>query len=182
MLEAGQLVMRTPLTPLALDYPGVGSVRCWTIGSPEAITLHRHAPGLRSNRNVVIAPDATIAALQDLSGAIREGGLDLAQAAMLVAAAPPTPLSMPATPGPPGLFAWARGRSGGRATTVAASPRAPFASAYAGAGAMLGAAAAIFAAGGLPSGAFSVEDVVTPDTYFDLYGRISGQRVAVEVV
>ena len=47
-----------PLQPVELDYPGIGRVRTYTVGHPEAVTLPRNMPGVQTSMNVMSGPVA----------------------------------------------------------------------------------------------------------------------------
>jgi saccharopine dehydrogenase (NAD+, L-lysine-forming) len=46
-----------PLQPVDLRYPGIGPVRTYTVGHPEAVTLPRYLDGIVTSMNVMSGPD-----------------------------------------------------------------------------------------------------------------------------
>ncbi len=69
----GKLMDEPPLRALHLDVPGIGTVDLWTIGHPEAVTLPRTWPELRTCVNAFHAPRLHVAVVQALSWGIHHG-------------------------------------------------------------------------------------------------------------
>lgn len=164
-----------PLQPVQLDFPGLGRKRCWTIGHPEAVTLPRRWPGLRTCLNVLHAPRWHVAATRALAGAIDRGWITLPRAAAwaerLEGGAPDDGHWQRALADPtalPPLFALAEGEKDGRPTTVAAIPRgAPPGGMGAATGVPLALALPFVAAGRLHQpGVHPPEAALDPEAFF----------------
>jgi hypothetical protein len=123
MIHNGQMVEVDPLCRVEFDYPRVGKVKGWTIGSPEAMTLQFGRPTVQSNMNLMFADDATVTALQQLATMVRANALSITQAAEMVAAASAAPDNGGNRSRLPRLFGWAQGLNDGQTASVAAELR-----------------------------------------------------------
>lgn len=133
--DGGKPAERSPLEPVTLDYPGLGTGTAYTVGHPEPVTLPGTRSIARSSACVMVVRPTTAAYLMTLRDDIDRGKLSLEQAA----AAIDTPtaghsarsaLRRPWLRGPgalPAFFALATGSRDGRPHTVGArliaSPR-----------------------------------------------------------
>lgn len=72
-LTDGELADTAPLQRLELDYPGAGPGPVWTVGHPEAVTLHRAYPGLRRARNVMVISERVAAELARSAATVERG-------------------------------------------------------------------------------------------------------------
>lgn len=180
----GEMVDRRPLEAVELSYPGVGPVTGYTVGSPEAVTLHRRRPEVQSNVNLMVAPASVVKSLRQLRDAVDGGTLSLEDAASLLAepevddAGPSrsgTGDQGAATPAPPTLFAVAHGTCEGDRLTVAASLSGPMPGGHAAAGSVLGLAPGWLGAGLLGGpGVRPFEETLAPKDYFDALAPLFG--------
>jgi len=125
----GRMMDEPPLRPLHLDVPGIGAVDLWTIGHPEAVTLPRTFPELRTCVNAFHAPRLHVAAVQALSWGI-DHGLSERRAARWaeVLEGPPVPAhaqrkAVSAGRRLPPVFAYAEGLKNGQPARVSATIR-----------------------------------------------------------
>lgn len=178
-----QLVDETPLQALALDYPGIGPITAWTVGSPEAVTLQATFPGVVLCVNVMCAPTDTIEGLRGLADMVRSGNLALDDAANLLRGAATAPA--PAEPDQAlRLFALATGVRGEVNAAVGAHLRDWPSGDYTLAGAALGAAARLWLDGLLNhAGAVSIERAVSVPDYLNALAASAGiPRSRAEIV
>jgi hypothetical protein len=183
LVRDGQLVDEMPLQPMTLDYPGVGPIAAWTIGSPEAVTLQGTFPGVVLCVNLVRAPADSIEGLRGLAEMVRSGNLAFNDAADLLRGAATAP--SPAEPDQaPRLFALAEGVRGGRTVVVGAHLRDWPSGDYTMAGAALGAAARLRVDGLLSHlGAASIENAVSAPDYLSALAAAAGvPRSQAEIV
>jgi len=72
-----------PVRKIVLDYPGIGRRAAWSIGHPEAITLPRFFPGLRTSRNLMVTGGFNIILLRIVGALVNTGLLSIEKAARL---------------------------------------------------------------------------------------------------
>ena len=77
----GRLVKASPLSPVTLDYPGLGSGTAVTVGHPEPVTLHRSLGVEGRAANLMLVKRTTAPFLDSLRRDIDAGELDLEGAA-----------------------------------------------------------------------------------------------------
>lgn len=77
----GIAVEERPVQATHLTLPGFGSGKVWTIGHPEAVTLPRTFPTLRTSLNVMHAPTTDVLGIRLLTALIDRSWVDLRQAA-----------------------------------------------------------------------------------------------------
>ena len=80
-VEEGALVEMSPLRVVKVDYPGIGSVVCHSVGHPEPITFMNSMAGLRYSLNLMDLPRALIAAVSRVAKRVDQGELSVSQAA-----------------------------------------------------------------------------------------------------
>lgn len=73
-----------PVTPVELDFPGIGLVSSYTMGHPEPITLPRRYPELRRSLNVQAGPTWLMELLRDTGRAYAEGRVSLQEGAEIL--------------------------------------------------------------------------------------------------
>jgi len=117
-----------PLEPRQLDYPGLGPLRLWTIGHPEAVTLPRTYPDLDRSLNLMFASRFTLFGTRLLSGLVTRGWFTEQRAAWWAERLESAPVdpdreeqlkTLKKKGGPPPLFALARGEKDGRPASAA---------------------------------------------------------------
>ena len=168
-----------PVRKIPVDYPGIGRRTSWSIGHPEAITLPRYFPDLKTSRNLMVTSGANIFGLWIVGVLVNTGLLSIEKAARIaekiegtgVGRTPGDFIREAQSKGPlrlPPLFALAEGEKNGRpasaAVTVTGAP----------AGGMGGATGVPLAAGlamfreGLAPGVFSPEGIIDPEKFLDV--------------
>ena len=159
-----------PLQPVELDYPGIGRVRTYTVGHPEAVTLPRNMPGVQTSMNVMSGPDwlfdhARVVAAEYDSGAITlaEGALRLGQATPPAERGARDPLAS--------VWALAQGRRGGQPMAVSVQPTAmPPGKMGGGTGAAAAVGLELLRRGSITEpGVHAPEEVIDPNEFFSLY-------------
>ncbi len=128
VVEDGQLVERTPLAPVTLDYPGLGKGTGYSLGHPEPITLRERVPVRGRSANLMLLKPSTGTFLESLRDDIDNGKLTIEAAAGEVlkpgfARQTKSVLRSLGRSGHgalPPFFAWARGERDGRPKTVGA--------------------------------------------------------------
>ena len=168
-----------PVRKIPIDYPGIGRRTAWSIGHPEAITLPRYFPDLKTSRNLMVTSSANILGLWMVGALVNIGLLSIEKAARIAekiegtggGRTPADFIREAKSSGPlrlPPLFALAEGEKDGRpasaAVTVIGAP----------AGGMGGATGVPLAAGlamfreGLAPGVFSPEGIIDPEKFLDV--------------
>jgi saccharopine dehydrogenase-like NADP-dependent oxidoreductase len=125
--DEGRYTEIRPLESRTLDYPGLGPVRLWTIGHPEAVTLPHTYPHLHRSLNLMFASRFTLFGTRVLSSLVTRGWFSEERAAWWaerLERAPVDPdrteqLRALAKGGPPPLFALAVGERDGRPASAA---------------------------------------------------------------
>jgi lysine 6-dehydrogenase len=123
VLTDGALADAAPLQPLTVDVPGIGSGTVWTVGHPEAVTLHRAYPQLRRSRNGMVVTPAVVAELRRAAADVAGGAsIERAAAALTVRFRRLDPVRAREGAPPFGmLFALATGTRSGSPARVAAA-------------------------------------------------------------
>jgi hypothetical protein len=181
LLRHGAMVLEKPLQELPFKHPKMGESVAYTIGSPEAITLHRREPACQLNANLMFAGTGTIGHLISLADNVRAGALSLDDAARYLASPDPTyePIDEPIIGD---LLGWASGLKNGQRIAVAAELVAFPRRSYASAGVALGLAADFHPKAAMcPPGAYSIEDVLQPLDYLNALANELGGEARVEV-
>jgi saccharopine dehydrogenase-like NADP-dependent oxidoreductase len=168
-----------PVRRVMVNYPGIGLRSSWSIGHPEAITLPRYFPGLKTSRNLMVTTLSNVVALWIVGALVNSGILSIEKAARIAEKVEGTGVGR--TPGDfireaktggklrlPPLFALAEGEKNGQpasvAVTVAGAP----------AGGMGGATGVPLAAGlslfqkKVKPGVYAPEGVIDPVTFLDV--------------
>jgi len=65
--ENGKYRDTRPVFPVDLDYPGMGMRRAYTIGHPEAVTIPRYYPTLKTSMNVFTTSKTTVMEIKALA-------------------------------------------------------------------------------------------------------------------
>ena len=128
VMRDGQPTNERPIQRLHLAVPGFGSGPVWTIGHPEAVTLPRTFPSLRTSLNVMHAPHSHVLGIRALAGLIDAGLVDIRRAARWAEAlegTPPDPVKLSEAARNrqrlPPLFAVAQGVLNDRPQTITAA-------------------------------------------------------------
>jgi len=116
-----------PLEPRDVDYPGLGPLRLWTIGHPEAVTLPRTYPDLQRSLNLMFASRFNLFGTRVLSSLVTRGWFTERRAAWWAERLEAAPVEADREEqlravkkgGPPPLFALARGEKDGRPASAA---------------------------------------------------------------
>ena len=181
VFEDGRYADAKPMREIAFDYPGIGRVRGWTMGHPEAVTFPRYFKELRTARVLMTTTRTNLAALRILGRLIDAGVLSIDRAAGWIErlegvgkpAKTPADFVSEAVGGAeknlPPLFAVARGVRHGTPASVAATLISAPASGMGGAtGVPLATALAVVRPErGSKHGVFAPEAIVEPDAFFN---------------
>lgn len=169
----GESKLVKPLQRREIAFPGWGRISAWTVGHPEAVTLPRTVPGLRSCVNVMTGSnEKTFLGLKLLQGLVDTRVLSLREAARELERSdtPADRARRKPLKNLPGLFGWAEGLKDGRPTASAAWLRGLPAGGMGGStGVPLGLALHLFAGEAHPrAGVLTPEEAIDPDWFFDL--------------
>ncbi|MER7986159.1 saccharopine dehydrogenase NADP-binding domain-containing protein [Streptomyces noursei] len=162
----------TPLQPVELDYPGLGRVRGFTVGHPEAVTLPRHLPGLTTCLNITSGPDWLFDHARSVAADFDAQTLTLAEGAHRLEN-PPRPAER--APRDPLGQVWtvAVGTRNGRRVAVSAQPTAmPPGKMGGGTGVALAVGLELLCRGRITEpGVHAPEGVIDPSDFFTLYAE-----------
>ncbi|MBN1472735.1 MAG: saccharopine dehydrogenase NADP-binding domain-containing protein [Syntrophaceae bacterium] len=180
LFENGKYIDAAPISPVDLDFPGIGIRRVYTIGHPESVTFPRYYQALKTSKNVFIISRLNLVGLKLIAWMVNHGFLSVESAAGIAekiegpAKSGRTNEKMLAefsrekNPKLPPLFALAAGMRKGRpATSVCAVLSAP-------PGGMGGATGVPLAIGAMmilkkvvtEYGVFAPEGIIDPDMFF----------------
>lgn len=112
-----------PLERVELDYPGVGPVRTYSVGHPEAVTLPRWLPQVETSLNVMSGPEWIFDHARAVAAEYDAGTISLAEGALKLED-PPRPAERSPRDPLPVMWALARGERGGQEVAVSVQPRA----------------------------------------------------------
>lgn len=115
-----------PLQKIELDYPGIGPVRTYTVGHPEAVTLPRQLTGVVTSMNVMSGPDWLFDHARRVAAAYDAGSITLREGAAQLENVPRPPKSDGPRDPLGSVWALARGQRDGRTIAVSVQPRADF--------------------------------------------------------
>ena len=82
--ENGEYTACKPLQRIDIDYPGIGSAECYSVGHPEPLTLPRYYPAIRKSYNLMNMPGYVIYALKTAAEKVDKEGYSLVQACRLL--------------------------------------------------------------------------------------------------
>jgi len=176
--ESGLQALVKPLQGRQIAFPEYGTLKVWTVGHPEAVTLPRALPELKACVNVMTGSDEkTFTGLKLLQGLVDAKILSLREAARELETSGDGPSTRRPRKALPGLFGWASGRRDGRATITAAWLRALPVGGMGGATSVPLALALNLFAGVRPApphGVLTPEEAIDPDWFFDLVAPYCG--------
>ncbi|HYC80399.1 MAG TPA: saccharopine dehydrogenase NADP-binding domain-containing protein [Solirubrobacterales bacterium] len=168
-----------PLQPVEFDYPGIGPVRTYTVGHPEAVTLPRYVDGIVTSMNVMSGPEWLFEYARTVAADYEAGKITLAEGALQLENPP-----QPAERGPrdPLASAWAlaRGERDGKPLAISVeSPAKPRGKMGGGTGASLAIGLELLRRGEIAEvGVNAPEGVIDPDAFFPLYGKLGDPEVS----
>ena len=185
VLRQGRFIDTTPLEHSVIDFPGLGNLDVWSLGHPEAVTLVRRFPQLQNCYNGMLGIDDIVADLRQVAGAVAGGDLSVDEAARLLAGeggreARQARLAEKDRAEVPGALAFASGyRNGQPATAGAYINHRP----AGGMATITGIPHALFLPllqrGSIEDvGVFAPEQVIEPDTFFELLDPFCGPQGA----
>jgi saccharopine dehydrogenase-like NADP-dependent oxidoreductase len=168
-----------PVRKVMVNYPGIGLRPSWSIGHPEAITLPRYFPGVKTSRNLMVTSLSNVVALWIVGGLVNVGFLSIEKAARIAEKVEGTGVGR--TPGDfirevrsggklrlPPIFALAEGEKNGRPASVAVTVSGAPAGGMGGAtGVPLAAGLSLFRKNTKP-GVFAPEGIFDPMTFLDV--------------
>ncbi|GAB3857657.1 saccharopine dehydrogenase NADP-binding domain-containing protein [Nocardioides maradonensis] len=171
----------TPLQPVEFDYPGLGRVRGYTVGHPEAVTLPRYLEGLTTSINITSGPGWIFEHAADVAAAYDAGTITLAEGAHQLEN-PPRPATK--APRDPLGQVWtvAIGTRDGQRTAVSVSPTAmPEGKMGGGTGVALAVGMELLLRGRITEpGVNAPEGAIDPNDFFALYAELSVPATAPE--
>lgn len=165
----GVLTQAAPNQPITINYPGFGPVHARTMGHPEAVTLPRQFPSVRSSCTVMTADPWFFTQLDSIVKSLDAGDIGYEEAAAAIVnkrVQAANDLANPPDPHGPGLWAWARNDATAVGAVITSTPP----------GGMAG-STAIPAAVGLQllaqgkvtaRGVVTPEEAVDPTAFFDV--------------
>lgn len=185
VLRQGRLIDADPLEHSVIDFPGLGDLDVWSLGHPEAVTLVRRFPQLQTCYNGMLGIDDIVADLRQVASAVAMGHLSVDDAARLLAGeggreARQARLAEKDRADVPGALAFASGyRNGQPATAGAYINHRP----AGGMATITGIPHALFLPllqrGSIKDvGVFAPEQVIEPDTFFELLDPFCGPQGA----
>lgn len=159
-----------PLEPVSLDYPGLGRVKAYTVGHPEAITLPRYVDGVTRSTNLTSGPEWIFDHVRNVAAAYTAGEVGLAEGARQLDD-PPVPADL--GPRDPLSQCWAAayGLRDGHRTAVAVEPTAvPRGKMGGGTGVPLAIGLELLRRGRITrAGVHAPEGAIEPDDFFALF-------------
>ncbi|MEW6076952.1 MAG: saccharopine dehydrogenase NADP-binding domain-containing protein [Thermodesulfobacteriota bacterium] len=167
-----------PVRKVMVNYPGIGLRPSWSIGHPEAITLPRYFPKLKTSRNLMVTSRLNIIALRVVGAMVNTGLLSIEAAARIAEKVEGTGVGR--TPDDfiretkeggklrlPPIFALAEGEKNGRPASVAVTVSGAPAGGMGGAtGVPLAAGLSLFQKEVKP-GVYAPEGIVEPRAFLD---------------
>lgn len=112
-----------PLERIELEYPGIGPVRTYTVGHPEAITLPRTLDEIETSLNVMSGPEWIFDNVRAVAAEYDAGAISLGEGALRLED-PPRPAERAPRDPLPVMWALARGERDGQEVAVSVQPRA----------------------------------------------------------
>ncbi len=168
----------TPLEPVEFDYPGLGRVRGFTVGHPEAVTLPRYVAGLTTALNITSGPDWIFDHARTVAAEFDAGAVSLAEGAHQLEN-PPRPAER--APRDPLGQVWtvAVGTRAGRRTAVSVQPKAmPPGKMGGGTGVALAVGLELLNRGKITTtGVNAPEGAIDPEDFFALYAEFAEPAV-----
>jgi hypothetical protein len=163
----------TPMLPVDFEYPGIGRVRGYTVGHPEAVTLPRSISGLTTAMNVTSGPAWIFDHARTVADAYGSGQITLKEGADRLAHAP-RPEGAPPTKDPLGsVWALARGERGSETVSVSVGLRSsPAGKMGEGTGSALAVGLELLRRGRITSvGVHAPEGAIDPIEFFEIYAQ-----------
>ncbi len=177
--EGGRPAQVDAVSPVHLDFPGIGPVVAYTMGHPEPITLPRTYPHLTRSLNLQSGPAWLLDLLREVGREVGEGRLTTRQGMERIARHP-----RPADKGPrdplPVEWSLAIGTKDGESRSVAAFPLHFHPARMGGnTGVPLGIGVELLRRGSLlDTGVHAPESVVPPREFFDLLAPLTDGSLA----
>jgi saccharopine dehydrogenase-like NADP-dependent oxidoreductase len=165
----GKISEVPPLQAVDLNYPGIGPVRTYTVGHPEAVTLPRYLKGVTRSLNVMSGPEWLFENVRAVAADYDAGRITLAEGALRLEN-PPRPAARAPRDPLPVMWALARGQRAGQAWAVSAQPRlSPPGKMGGNTGVPLAIGLELLRRGSIDRpGVHAPEGVIDPDEFFDL--------------
>lgn len=161
-----------PLRPVDFEYPGIGPVRAYTVGHPEALTLPRNVPGIVTSMNVMSGPDWLFDHARTVAAAYDAGTITLAEGARQLENFTPPARRAPRDP-LAAVWALARGERDGKPMSISVQPHAvPPGKMGGGTGAALAIGLELLRRGAITTpGVHAPESTIDPADFFALYAQ-----------
>jgi saccharopine dehydrogenase-like NADP-dependent oxidoreductase len=159
-----------PLQPVDLDYPGIGAVRTYTVGHPEAVTLPRYIDGIVTSMNVMSGPEWIFDHARTVAAAYDAGTLSLAEGARQLEDHPAPPAQRGPRDPLSSVWALARGRRDGQPLAVSVQPASRLPGKMGATGTALAIGLELLRRRGITRpGVHAPEGVIDPEAFFELY-------------
>ena len=174
-----------PLLPVDFEYPGVGPVRGYTVGHPEAVTLPLNLPGVATAMNLTSGPAWVLEHARSVAAAYDAGRITLEEGAEKLDHAP-RPEGAQSSRDPLGsVWAMARGQRGGETVSVSVAPRSmPPGKMGEGTGSALAVGLELLRRGQITEvGVHAPEVAIDPEAFFEIYAQfVENPMPATELV
>jgi Saccharopine dehydrogenase NADP binding domain len=171
LMRNGHFIDEEPLLRESIALPNGSELIGYTIGSPESVTLPIGNNNVRVSLNLALMSESTAEKLRTLAGAVREGSFSAPDASNLLNQGSAEEDEQSAH-GSPQICAIAIGTKNGLRMSVQTYLSAWPEHDYSIAGTALGLAPKMLAEGVFGcSGAYSIEAVISPETYLDDLAR-----------
>jgi saccharopine dehydrogenase-like NADP-dependent oxidoreductase len=160
-----------PVIPVDFEYPGIGPVRGYTVGHPEAVTLPRNIAGVITAMNVNSGPAWLFENARSVADSYGAGHITLQEGAGLLAHAQ-RPEGAPSSRDPlSAVWALARGTRGEETVSVSVSLRSPAVGKMGGGtGSALAVGLELLRRGAITEvGVHAPEAAIDPESFFELY-------------
>jgi saccharopine dehydrogenase-like NADP-dependent oxidoreductase len=168
-----------PMLPVDLEYPGLGLVRGYTVGHPEAVTLPRNIPGATTAMNLTSGPAWVFDHARSVAEAFGAGHVTLKEGADMLAN-PRRPDGAPSSKDPlRSVWALARGQRDGETVSVSVAPRSmPAGQMGEGTGAALAVGLELLRLGQISEvGVHAPESAIEPEAFFEIYAYFAEDPV-----
>lgn len=161
----------TPMLPVDFEYPGIGPVRGYTVGHPEAVTLPRNIPGITTAMNLTSGPAWVFEHARSVAEAYGAGEITLQEGADRLDHAPRPEGAQPSRDPLGAVWAMARGERDGESVSVSVEPRSmPAGKMGEGTGSALAVGLELLRRGQITDvGVHAPEVVIDPEQFFEIY-------------
>jgi saccharopine dehydrogenase-like NADP-dependent oxidoreductase len=160
-----------PMLPVDFEYPGIGPVRGYTVGHPEAVSLPLNIPGITTAMNLTSGPGWVFDHARSVAAAYGAGEITLKEGAARLSH-PSRPEGAKPSRDPLGsVWAMARGQRGAETVSVSVEPRSmPAGKMGEGTGSALAVGLELLRRGQIKQvGVHAPESAIDPAAFFEIY-------------